>query len=83
MRFGDIIQTDEPGQEPFPGWTAEGLGIAIRASSGEFNTSETWWTWHIRIALLMSAVVLVGVALAGSTRMMPRRNVRLSSAPND
>ncbi len=70
--FGDIVVTSGDAREPFAGWTAEGLGMAIRSATGDFSTDESRWRRRAGPALLMSALVVIFVALARASGGSPR-----------
>ncbi len=51
--------------EPFTGWTPEGLGSAIRTSSGEFARRDARRDRRIVAAALGLALALTAAALVG------------------
>lgn len=53
-------------QEPFGGWTAEGLGIAIRMEAGEFTDGKPGRGRRLTIAIgIGSLLTAVTLALLG------------------
>ncbi len=61
--------------EQFDGWTAEGLGIALRMKSGDLARHPhrgKWLLVGIGVAVLLGCLVLGGVALFASRRLQAR-----------
>lgn len=61
--------------EPFDGWTAEGLGIALRMKSGDLARNPRRGKWlliGIGVAVLLGCLIVGGVALVALRRLQAR-----------
>jgi hypothetical protein len=75
MRRIDRLTGSRMTPESFDGWTSEGLGIALRMTSGDLARNPhrgRWLMVGIGVAVLLGCLVIGGLALIASRWLQAR-----------